>query len=656
MGEQNLMNSSTRRIETEIKFSIPNAEVFAALQALTELGEFQLHPLGTKTISDRYLDADQKLLKAGFACRIRQTGPTQLLTLKALTLPDGNFHRRQEIEQEVPGDQPSSWPEGEAKTLVTGVVGDSTLATLFVLHQTRHKFHAVLNDQPVIEVSLDEVSYGDQDLSTYYELEAELLPDADEPVLNKFAQTLLERWALPPELQSKFERGLVYHSPSTFFQLTAQERAALEQLASEPTKILARRAMIILMSESGAASTQIAQEVEVKEKVVKHWQTQFRKKRLAIFPKKDSAGDSDAPPPMSIQPNVEIEATIPAQPETKPKQHAAKKKRSPHRPAIRYPVRKKVDLKPTDSLAEAGRKVLGFHFARMLKHEPGTRRGKDIEALHDMRVSTRRLRAAFRVFEAGFSKKAIAPLLDGLRATGQALGPVRDYDVFMEKLEHYQETLPEVERANLQPLFDAWTAKRRSAREQMLTYLDSKKYFKFKQNFLEFVKTEGLGAKRIPTGKEPVPYQLCHVATSLIYDSYAHVRAYEPGLDSAPIETLHQLRITFKRFRYTIEYLQEVLGQEAKAVIEETKAMQDHLGSLQDADVATGILQKFLGEWEQHQPTLPLAERRSPAQIVAYLNHQLNQRHQLLTTFPAAWDHFNRPEFKQQLAQAIAVL
>ena len=48
---------------------------------------------------------------------------------------------------------------------------------------------------------------------------------------------------------------------------------------------------------------------------------------------------------------------------------------------------------------EAARKTLLFHFERMLKHEPGTREGEDAEELHDMRVATRRMRAALRVFD-----------------------------------------------------------------------------------------------------------------------------------------------------------------------------------------------------------------------------------------------------------------
>ena len=55
-----------------------------------------------------------------------------------------------------------------------------------------------------------------------------------------------------------------------------------------------------------------------------------------------------------------------------------------------------------DHVAEAGRKVMKFHLARMLAREAGTREGSDPEELHAMRVATRRQRAAWRVFGASF--------------------------------------------------------------------------------------------------------------------------------------------------------------------------------------------------------------------------------------------------------------
>ena len=54
------------------------------------------------------------------------------------------------------------------------------------------------------------------------------------------------------------------------------------------------------------------------------------------------------------------------------------------------------------------------------------------------------------------------------------------------------------------------------------------------------------------------------------------------------------LRIEFKKFRYTVEYFREVLGKRAFEVIEEVKPLQDHLGDMNDAQVASQILREFI--------------------------------------------------------------
>ncbi|MGH2522570.1 MAG: CHAD domain-containing protein, partial [Anaerolineales bacterium] len=94
-----------------------------------------------------------------------------------------------------------------------------------------------------------------------------------------------------------------------------------------------------------------------------------------------------------------------------------------------------------EPMAEAGRKMLGFHFARMLAHEAGTRAGLDVEALHDMRVATRRQRAAFRLFAPYFDLARIRPFRRALRALAQRLGAVRDWDVLTEAVRAYQAAL-----------------------------------------------------------------------------------------------------------------------------------------------------------------------------------------------------------------------
>ena len=93
---------------------------------------------------------------------------------------------------------------------------------------------------------------------------------------------------------------------------------------------------------------------------------------------------------------------------------------------------------PDEAMSEAGRKAMYTHFLKMLANEAGTRLGEDIEALHDMRVSTRRMRAAYRIFADYYDPKIFAPFNKGLRRTGAMLGAVRDLDVLLEKAEAWQ--------------------------------------------------------------------------------------------------------------------------------------------------------------------------------------------------------------------------
>lgn len=202
---------SSAKLEVEAKFIIPEATTLAALQSTSRLGEFVLIPLQTQAVFDRYLDtADRRLLQAGFACRIRTVNDQKLLTLKSLTPAEDHIHRRQEIEMEIETDQPQAWAEGEAGRLLLEIAGTSSLQTLFDLHQTRHQFRVCLAKQPVIELSLDEVSLREAETVDYFELEAELIGTGTEADLARFIEILKSKWALIAEIQSKFERGLAY--------------------------------------------------------------------------------------------------------------------------------------------------------------------------------------------------------------------------------------------------------------------------------------------------------------------------------------------------------------------------------------------------------------------------------------------------------------
>jgi CHAD domain-containing protein len=217
------------------------------------------------------------------------------------------------------------------------------------------------------------------------------------------------------------------------------------------------------------------------------------------------------------------------------------------------------------------------------------------------------------------------------------------------------ETLPEADRPGVAPLIQEWQLQRELHRQEMLTYLDSPKYARFKASFNIFVQTQGMGTL-LPDPENPIEQLVQNIAPQIIYNRLANVRAYETILGSASLDQLHSLRIETKKLRYALEFFREVLGSEVKAVISTLKGLLDHLGALNDARVACELLGAFLEKWEMQQADRPLAERVSSQPLVTYLAASYAERHRLMVSVPQAWEKFSRPEFRQNLAMAVSVL
>jgi CHAD domain-containing protein len=218
------------------------------------------------------------------------------------------------------------------------------------------------------------------------------------------------------------------------------------------------------------------------------------------------------------------------------------------------------------------------------------------------------------------------------------------------------------EGAGLEGLLAAIEGRREAARARMVAYLDSKKYDRFREDFGRFVATPGKGSRppRIAGGK-PVPYRVGHVAPAAIYERLAAVRAYGEWvcIPEPPLERLHGLRIACKRLRYTLEFFQTVLGPGTGRAINEIVALQDHLGALQDAVVARGILGEFLarGTWgEEAGPPTRGGGQEGEGDVAAYLAFREEEIRHLVETFPGAWQRIEAPEFSGLVAEAVAVL
>lgn len=242
---------------------------------------------------------------------------------------------------------------------------------------------------------------------------------------------------------------------------------------------------------------------------------------------------------------------------------------------------------PSLSLGEVAFATMRKHFGGLLAHEPGTRLGVDPEELHDMRVATRRLRAAMSLFKEALPTRA-PRLREELRWVASTLGEVRDLDVQLEQLHEWLAEAEPEDRPALESLTDVLRMRRAAARVRMLKVLDSSRYERLVANFTTML-------RRGPLRTQPAARQSVLAAgPELIARRYRKLRKTGDRITAeSPPEEYHALRIEGKRLRYALEFLSDVYGKPARELIAPLVAMQDILGKHQDSYVAISQLREL---------------------------------------------------------------
>jgi CHAD domain-containing protein len=590
-----MTDGGLRAVEIELKYRVADEAAGEGYLHAETIGTFAAAtPVRTRQIEDRYVDtAEGDIARAGFAVRLRRSGSTTTVGVKSLARQAGptSAHRREELEGPAHGTAgPLEWPASDARSLVLELAGDASLIELVTVRQLRRR-RELRDGTTRVELSLDDVDVlaRSEVIGRFIELEAELLK-GDEGRLSTLDEVFAADPALEPAATSKLEtalatlRGETAPAPSRAARTTRSARSRSGQ------------------GEAGAAAARNGAGAAVAARV--------------------------EPVPSSSDEVVETADSSPAD-------------------AGGLPVTKAAGVVADDHLAEAARKVLRFHLARMLAREAGTREGTDPRDLHAMRVATRRQRAAWRVFGESFRPRRTKRYRNGLREIAARLGAVRDLDVLLEAADAYRSDLPRTEQRGLEPLLAGWRQHRDDARVLLMRELDSDGYRRWVDDYRDFVRTEG--AAVVPVA--PVqPHHVRDTAASRIWEAYEQVRGYEPVLRWADVETLHELRIAGKWLRYTIEFVREALGDDAAPIIAKVTTLQDHLGLMNDADVAARMARTFLVE---HAGELSALES---AAIGRYLVSREREVARLRRTVGTPWRGVAGIGFRRSLGRVVARL
>ncbi len=165
-----------------------------------------------------------------------------------------------------------------------------------------------------------------------------------------------------------------------------------------------------------------------------------------------------------------------------------------------------VEVRADDPWSEAGRKVLAGHLGRVLARAPGVVSGEDPEEVHAMRVATRRMRAAMRVFGGAYDRRVTRAHLDDLRLLGGRLGVVRDLDVWLGLLADDARRRSKRDRAGLRVLTAAWEADRTARHADLAAVITSSWFADVATGLAAFVETPGAGGPdRRAADPEPRP-------------------------------------------------------------------------------------------------------------------------------------------------------
>jgi len=226
--------------------------------------------------------------------------------------------------------------------------------------------------------------------------------------------------------------------------------------------------------------------------------------------------------------------------------------------------------------------ALARHVRWLIAHDPGTRLGKEPESLHQMRVATRQLRAVLRSARPLLLPEWAESLRDELRWLGRVLGPARDLDVQLAYFREESLALDARDRRPLTQFIGHLEAQRNHVQEVLLNELRSERY-------LDLIRR----LRQAP--HDPTVIESTVTLRDLAKQEFTKLRnAIRQAGDSPNNAKIHKTRIRTKRARYAAELAEPTVGKPATRFINKARAVQDVLGTHQDAIQAEAHVRAFL--------------------------------------------------------------
>ena len=218
--------------------------------------------------------------------------------------------------------------------------------------------------------------------------------------------------------------------------------------------------------------------------------------------------------------------------------------------------------------------IIRRRVAALSRTLPGARKG-DVQAVHQARVATRRIREALPLVARGRTGKS---LKKSVRKLTRALGPVRELDVALMNLDQLRNS-GDVSEAAIARLRQLITEERQRLGAEMVRLISHYNLPKFQKKAVE-------AAARGPEASGTRdPRRIAAALGRAARRAEGLHAAIENAAGIYLPDRLHQVRITVKKLRYALEIAQDLSRSRATVRIRTLKRVQDLLGRMHDLEM-----------------------------------------------------------------------
>jgi CHAD domain-containing protein len=292
--------------------------------------------------------------------------------------------------------------------------------------------------------------------------------------------------------------------------------------------------------------------------------------------------------------------------------------------------RSKPLLEPLLSIHEALRRLLFLQYRIVLVNVEEAVNA-DIEALHDLRIAVRRMRALLRAFPKALAGTSATRINLDLQRLNRVLGLARDLDVWIGFCS--KESI--AEQFTGHRLWAGFVAHqlelRRLQQATVRRHLQGSGFSGLRLRVGRLLRVELPGA-----GRSGPPLPLGRPARRALAKNLRRVQKLAHLRHSRSPDKIHRLRIVLRRVRYLSGFFDDALGRPIRKLYKRAHAVESVIGKIRDADLALARI---------------LSEGPTPPRLLVRQLEKLRQAD--AAELDGAWRRLADPQFVAELTDEL---